>query len=939
MVDWGKAAAGAGTGAAVGSAFGPWGTAIGAGGGFLLSMLGGGGDNAAPQAPPAQFAGGNGADLTNQLAAMQYSEGLQQQQAQNAREAAFYNQGNGNFDVANAAQGRASAQIATSPADQQRQLAALGATNASIGNLNSTGGLLTDIGTRAMGPSVAEAQLRLGQSDAMNQQLALARSGRSLGSGQAAMNQAAFNNAQINQTTNQQAAAARLQEQQNYQNMQLAALQGAGNAYGSAGNLAGQAGNQATTVRAGNENLQQQNAALQQSQQQINNQTTGLYNQLGAQQQQLGMQANQQGQNAYQFGQQQGQNMQTAQLNANLGQASSQTATNIANMNNANAHQAANMNMAASGFGAAADAVANASNGGAAAPAGDTGIASTSPKDSPYYNITASSNAAQSSQGNPGNNSSDRLSDERNKKNIKPIGLTSPTTDAKNAEKYAGFSPEAAAAYRAADQAAASGADTYTANGKTNVLRPYGDAPMDDQDLGKIGVTGEAQAPIAGYAETIAALNNAYRPSQFAPTDVLNRVPGAGAGHSASQDAVIAALSTKPGARPLVSTLGKTSDLGQGAFQGRARAPQTESPMALVNPNILAQRSMLSGAPAIGGAPSAAFLGGRPVTISSAPQPVAAPAPAWGDVFNAPALPANIAAYLNGANPSATPASGQMHYSGAAQDSAYAVPAPQAMNRGDDTESGGYFGNGQRLSDARSKTRIRALETQLAALSADAPPRDGETTRLTPSQEAGFAQWLKQNRVRDLDNPDSHYDYRGAYLGGVGRGADSGHFPDTYKQHGHPTFSVESQYSQNANDGGTWDGEQFSPALQLRAPDTTALDAAYAREQQAPAVDLRPAQGYSYEYKDPGAPGAAPGRHVGPMAQDLELTAAANAVRDTPRGKVVDTPALTMVNTAALSEQQKKMQDLERQLAALQGSGLGPMPAYDRSLYAQPGAF
>jgi hypothetical protein len=91
--------------------------------------------------------------------------------------------------------------------------------------------------------------------------------------------------------------------------------------------------------------------------------------------------------------------------------------------------------------------------------------------------------------------------------------------------------------------------------------------------------------------------------------------------------------------------------------------------------------------------------------------------------------------------------------------------------------------------------------------------------------------------------------------------------------------------------------------------------ASYGRD---PGVDLRPARGYSYEYKDPSAPGAAPGRHFGPMAQDLERTpAGASTVRDTPNGKIVDTERLTMVNTAALSEQQRRTEELERELEEL----------------------
>lgn len=66
--------------------------------------------------------------------------------------------------------------------------------------------------------------------------------------------------------------------------------------------------------------------------------------------------------------------------------------------------------------------------------------------------------------------------------------------------------------------------------------------------------------------------------------------------------------------------------------------------------------------------------------------------------------------------------------------------------------------------------------------------------------------------MRDLDHPDSHYDYRGAFLAGLGRGASTGHFPDTFKQHGHPTFSVESKYSAGPGDGGSWRGDTFVPS-------------------------------------------------------------------------------------------------------------------------------
>lgn len=82
----------------------------------------------------------------------------------------------------------------------------------------------------------------------------------------------------------------------------------------------------------------------------------------------------------------------------------------------------------------------------------------------------------------------------------------------------------------------------------------------------------------------------------------------------------------------------------------------------------------------------------------------------------------------------------------------------------------------------------------------------------------------------------------------------------------------------------------------------------------APAVDLRPAKGYSYDYKNPSY---GPDNQVGPMAQDLEHTAAAGAVTTGPDGmKQVDPNRLTMTNTAAIGEQQRRLDELEKMVAA-----------------------
>ena len=86
--------------------------------------------------------------------------------------------------------------------------------------------------------------------------------------------------------------------------------------------------------------------------------------------------------------------------------------------------------------------------------------------------------------------------------------------------------------------------------------------------------------------------------------------------------------------------------------------------------------------------------------------------------------------------------------------------------------------------------------------------------------------------------------------------------------------------------------------------------------QPHPVFDFRPAKGYSYDYKNPAAPGAAPGRQFGPMAQDLEKTAAgAFAVGNGPTGqKFIDPARLTMANTAGLSEQQRKLESHDQAL-------------------------
>lgn len=81
-----------------------------------------------------------------------------------------------------------------------------------------------------------------------------------------------------------------------------------------------------------------------------------------------------------------------------------------------------------------------------------------------------------------------------------------------------------------------------------------------------------------------------------------------------------------------------------------------------------------------------------------------------------------------------------------------------------------------------------------------------EITPIPKEREAEFREWVRTHNIKDLDHPNSHYDYRGAFLARVEPDAQ-GHWPDTFKQHGHESFTVESQYSKGPQDGGHWEGE------------------------------------------------------------------------------------------------------------------------------------
>lgn len=189
-------------------------------------------------------------------------------------------------------------------------------------------------------------------------------------------------------------------------------------------------------------------------------------------------------------------------------------------------------------------------------------------------------------------------------------------------------------------------------------------------------------------------------------------------------------------------------------------------------------------------------------------------------------------------------------------------------------------------------------------------PNEEEVTPLSGEEEDAFQDWAKKNGIRDVNDPRAHYDYRGYWeeTGGapVRYGVD--HFPDTYKQHGHPTFSEESRYSRGPGDGGRWEGETF-------------ISHSFGPNEE---TDLRGAKPYAYEYKDPERHGE--GEYVGPMAQDLEHLP--GVVERGPDGmKSINTPRLTLGLTGAVSEQQSRIDAQQREIERMrQMLALGGQP-------------
>jgi len=158
-----------------------------------------------------------------------------------------------------------------------------------------------------------------------------------------------------------------------------------------------------------------------------------------------------------------------------------------------------------------------------------------------------------------------------------------------------------------------------------------------------------------------------------------------------------------------------------------------------------------------------------------------------------------------------------------------------------------------------------------------------------------------------------------AYIGGAGGLTAAGMMMSDIRSKRRIKPAVNVAANQSAVTEGVG---KLTEAMKYRSAKSDAEALTSKREGQASGraalAAAEAAPGYSYEYKDPEQHGR--GSFVGPMAQDLEQTPVGQSVvEETPNGKAINTDRLTMVNTAAVSEQQRELEELRRQLAALQG--------------------
>ena len=80
---------------------------------------------------------------------------------------------------------------------------------------------------------------------------------------------------------------------------------------------------------------------------------------------------------------------------------------------------------------------------------------------------------------------------------------------------------------------------------------------------------------------------------------------------------------------------------------------------------------------------------------------------------------------------------------------------------------------------------------------------DQYNTQLTPEEQQSFEAWARAGG-KDPQREKNDYDLQGYFKATNGAPLGEGHLTDQFKKPNHPTFSTESQYHGNGNQGGAW---------------------------------------------------------------------------------------------------------------------------------------
>lgn len=131
--------------------------------------------------------------------------------------------------------------------------------------------------------------------------------------------------------------------------------------------------------------------------------------------------------------------------------------------------------------------------------------------------------------------------------------------------------------------------------------------------------------------------------------------------------------------------------------------------------------------------------------------------------------------------------------------------------------------------------------------------------------------------------------------------------------------ALASEKKPSGDGGGTDEGSKAFGSLLgagIASSDERAKEAISSEGKGASKNLLDPIEPYSYRYKNPEQPGAAPGRQLGVMAQDVERSPyAMDAVIDTPQGKMINYAKLGPPMLAAEADLNKRVSLLEKMLA------------------------